>query len=1174
MAKLKKPLDPNEPVNEGIVGQAGNAALGGLSAIGNLLSLPGSMVLDALTLQNPLDQLLSPFSPDNRTTGKEFLQKAGVLHPKSEGLLPTVAGMATELALDPLTYLSLGTTAGLTKGGKALKAIGGMDLLQPIAAAKFLPETAGHPSLLAKAADLVTPATPTLKKVAEKIGLKKPLTFAEQSLKKGIKPTNRPMQAIGHREAALKMSLNDVLSGIPEVGGDATVHGIRVNRDQILKNLDDYAKHSHGMSGDDFLKQHGHDPISQGASIGIPFGAQMPVSLPLNDKLARYMDVAGQYIKWGYPGRAVAFLFDSSAGNQFQGQAQDIARSIHANMPGQMSIQSEKVLGAKKKALESIDHFHNAFADSEFTSILKDDSGGSHTLFKVDNLDRSREAFDRLSRYVMETRRGATYEQAMEKGIDKLFKFSDQGARDRAVAAMTTENTIGLLSDMKRYVDQEYSDFVSAGGKVNYIGADHLDYFPRSWDIDKTDLMSHWREFAAKGVNTQSRTSEIALMPAEIIKNLATSQSLRDAPREQLAMFLLASPDVSPYLKSNKMSFATPEDELAHTAKSAMELADWIHGLPKKLIKNPEIVYGKSPLEDMSNYLENMTKLRTTQQAVYHTLLNNIVRSGDDFAGEMVPLTETLKKAGYDENVALEHMAKILGKPDSLGYLQNMAFVPRETHDAVTAIGSKLQGSQRWMGLLGLWWDKLTSVYKENLTLPFPSFSVRNLVSGQVYNTMSGHLETMEDFAKYVDKVDLARKIKANPSAYQDIVDELHIHDVYKYGYNPSDLEHFSQIGMDVIPPSPFGNFKGIVEKARENVAKKNWDFIPEGKLKNAVDKTRTAHETALELGRRASAEAEWYNRVSLFLYLKDKGFAAAEAAKEVRKLHVDYSDLTQFEKEVMRRMIPFYTFSRKMAEQTANQILERQGGVPLFSVGGSIKAIEALRNPGELVPDYVAETASIPLGEDRIGNRNYITGFGLAFEDPLSFTGKGLRGAGLEFLSRLNPMIKAPLEYSTGELFFQAGPEGGRSMSDADPLLGRTISSVLGRKEAVKLPQLVETLAANSPLSRYLSTTRQIVDPRKSLLAKASNLTTGMRISTVSPAASDAVLRENVNQMLKDAGARQFVSTYIPDSIKESMSKEELASATQLTDTLNTLARRAKARKELQKPKRSGPSA
>ena len=81
-------------------------------------------------------------------------------------------------------------------------------------------------------------------------------------------------------------------------------------------------------------------------------------------------------------------------------------------------------------------------------------------------------------------------------------------------------------------------------------------------------------------------------------------------------------------------------------------------------------------------------------------------------------------------------------------------------------------------------------------------------------------------------------------------------------------------------------------------------------------------------------------------------------------------------------------------------------------------------------------------------------------------------------------------------------------------------------------------------------------MDPRKGLLTKATNLTTGVRVSTVSPRASDGILRENVNNLLRETGSRQFVRSYIPERIKEAMSPEELDKATQLQDTLNILAK------------------
>ena len=91
---------------------------------GNLFDLPGSMVRDALTLNNPLDQLLTPLSSDNRMDGRDVLEKWGMLGPNTEGLdVGDVAGTAAGIALDPLTWVSgAGVMKLLGRGAKSAKA--------------------------------------------------------------------------------------------------------------------------------------------------------------------------------------------------------------------------------------------------------------------------------------------------------------------------------------------------------------------------------------------------------------------------------------------------------------------------------------------------------------------------------------------------------------------------------------------------------------------------------------------------------------------------------------------------------------------------------------------------------------------------------------------------------------------------------------------------------------------------------------------------------------------------------------------------------------------------------------------------------------------------------------------------------------------------------------------
>ena len=48
-----------------------------------------------------------------------------------------------------------------------------------------------------------------------------------------------------------------------------------------------------------------------------------------------------------------------------------------------------------------------------------------------------------------------------------------------------------------------------------------------------------------------------------------------------------------------------------------------------------------------------------------------------------------------------------------------------------------------------------------------------------------------------------------------------------------------------------------------------------------------------------------------------------------------------------------------------------------------------------------------------------------------------------LEIMSRLNPLVKGPLEYATGQSFFMRGESGGRRLETMDPQLERIISNV-----------------------------------------------------------------------------------------------------------------------------------
>jgi len=102
-----------------------------LGYAGNALDLPGSSVRDLLTGNNPFDQWLTPFSSDNRATGRDVLNPifganeetgmAGWLDNPMEGV-KDVAGFGAEMLLDPTNLIPGRAILKALKGRKAAKA--------------------------------------------------------------------------------------------------------------------------------------------------------------------------------------------------------------------------------------------------------------------------------------------------------------------------------------------------------------------------------------------------------------------------------------------------------------------------------------------------------------------------------------------------------------------------------------------------------------------------------------------------------------------------------------------------------------------------------------------------------------------------------------------------------------------------------------------------------------------------------------------------------------------------------------------------------------------------------------------------------------------------------------------------------------------------------------------
>ncbi len=86
-----------------------------LRGVGNVADLPGSSVRDIFARRNPLDQWMTPFGDQNRATGRDVLRTYGMAGEQDTGM-NAAGGMATEMALDPLSWLGAGALFKALKG--------------------------------------------------------------------------------------------------------------------------------------------------------------------------------------------------------------------------------------------------------------------------------------------------------------------------------------------------------------------------------------------------------------------------------------------------------------------------------------------------------------------------------------------------------------------------------------------------------------------------------------------------------------------------------------------------------------------------------------------------------------------------------------------------------------------------------------------------------------------------------------------------------------------------------------------------------------------------------------------------------------------------------------------------------------------------------------------------
>ena len=1061
---------------QSILSQLGNHALSGIAAVGNVLDLPGSIARDLVGGQGwgSFDQILSPFSGENRMSGRDVLTKWGLTSPNDPNAWEAAdfGGFAAELALDPLLPLSLGAKA-LGKGGQVAKRAGLMDDLTKLAA-----------------------------------------------------------KSKGPREARMTTTLGDLLQ--PRLGELPPGSGAGPAWDITRGRKAAQAAEAMGVDLADVADQ----PLGGLVGVGMPFGD--PSKTFGSVGLARKLDQWGKKAQFAkIPGTDLAPL--SALNRLFNAKVGDASTQVGQRnvLPSITSARNQGRMAAR-----------GAVGDVAVDLMAR---GGNFA-----NEDHARA----LRRLYEGVDTAATPELAQH--VDKVRSVLDpMVAEAEAWGLHGSELFDSRIKYFPRYMSRELRDAQGSRRIVSTFDPQNVGRHEYLKDLGEgTDTIFQMLEdpIIKYALDNGSSINDIAQLigsrhghnvPAAYIDS--ASQSVKDR-RESIARFFKS---MDSDVRASGLYGNHPVQDLAARLQSGYETLE----VGKEVLRQ---------LADPTTLKEAFATSRTPGQA---TKLREVLKAvgfvpGDHNGGALKKFAELngFKNPG-------EKLVESIGDvplpqdfaDDLVRYVQSFKS-PEAANEIIQAV------------------DSVTNLFKGGVTSPWPAFHIRNLMSGQWQNWAAGQwsLASLREADKVMrgQSADLTSipAIRSElakvglPATPENATDMLR-----KLAWQHNVVSKYESLAASGAPAAVgsslddmIGEFAGGVVQGRgtpfapsDAVGMLKGEGTTWNLLKSDIQGVGQGTQTTfapLAAGQHIGHYIEGLNRLTPFLENLRKGVDPAEAAARVAQTQVDYAGraYTKFEKGVAARLFPFYKFSKGMIPYTISRLWEAPGG----KLAQTIRAQNDARGNDASTPDYVAESASIPLGANEDGSQRYITGFGLPMEDAMSFLGGGVRGGLMEAASRLNPLIKAPLEWATGESFFQKGPQGGRDLEDLDPTIGRILANVSGETKPVDLPDGLEFLVANSPLARGLTTLRTATDPRKRDAMGALNLATGIRVSDVSPASQDAVIRERASALMKDLGAKSFARVYFPKDDVANMTPLEQQQALRLQLLQNVLAERAKERK------------
>jgi hypothetical protein len=293
------------------------------------------------------------------------------------------------------------------------------------------------------------------------------------------------------------------------------------------------------------------------------------------------------------------------------------------------------------------------------------------------------------------------------------------------------------------------------------------------------------------------------------------------------------------------------------------------------------------------------------------------------------------------------------------------------------------EATKKFLGL----YDKVLGFWKGSVTGWFPSFHTRNSIGGMFNNWIAG----VKSPARYLQGDQIARGLEGT------ITTKLGT----KYSYGQI-RELANKLGVVGQP-----GYLDVMREVEKDIGK------------GPVSKLMDAPKHAMEI-------VENRLRLPLFVDRLIKGDAPEQAAKQVFQFHFDYAPeaLTGFEQNVMKRLLPFYRWTRGNIPLQLEQMAKQPGKYAAIGklLGNLQSDKQKAKDEFASLPPYMREGLPVRLGEKN-GFSQYLYGLGLPVEDINRIWKGDAKRTVASMVGELSPLLKYPIEVGTGQNLFTGEP-------------------------------------------------------------------------------------------------------------------------------------------------------